>query len=96
MFVCTAYPSPPPMIGPSHSCLKYAHVSLVPRRLSYFQENGRAKEGGKAKGRASSFPFPWSLALRARAQSQKNKCEVPEEEAVHTWYACMYMIKKTW
>ena len=64
---------------------------LVPRRLS-FDENVRAKEGGKETAgetslRLPSVPFLWSLAvhyqslaLRARLCHAKN--EAPEEEAV--------------
>ena len=62
--------------------LKCLHefACLVPRRLS-FDENVRAKEGGKG---TTSVPFPWSLAvhhqsLAFRARHAKN--EAPEEEA---------------
>ena len=65
--------------GPTRRC-------LVPRRLS-FDENVRAKEGGKETTGLLSVPFPWSLAVhhqslafRARLCHAKNKA--PEEEAV--------------
>ena len=43
-------------------CLRHC---LVPRRLS-FDENVRAKEGGK-ETRLPSVPFPWSLAVHHRS-----------------------------
>ena len=63
---------------------------LVPRCLS-FDENMRAKEGGKETTgetalRLPSVPFPWSLAvhhqsLAFRARFCQAKNEAPEEEA---------------
>ena len=53
---------------------KYFWSWTQQKQLSYFQENGRAKEGGKA-----------NMILRARDQSltlhARKKCEAPEEEA---------------
>ena len=66
------------------SCQLYLDctICLVPRRLS-FDENVRAKEGGKDN-------FPWSLAvhhqsLGFRARLCHAKHEAPEEEAAVPW-----------
>ena len=53
--------------GAAHTYIAYIS-SLVPRRLSYFQGNGRAKEGGKAKvpSRSSNRKKQMRRCLRRR------------------------------
>ena len=52
---------------------------LVPRRLS-FDENVRAKEGGKDTTRLLSLPFPWSLAVHHQSLVSRSPllCEKPK------------------
>ena len=68
---------------------------LVPRRLS-FDENVRAKEGGKETTACCLYPshgplrFITSHSFRARLCHAKN--EAPEEEAVHKGYQVFVLV----
>ena len=65
------------------------YTCLVPRRLS-FDENVRAKEGGKEYPSHDPLWFITSHSFRARLCHAKN--EAPEEEAASTLFSRKFVI----